>query len=203
VTTAAFDPASLQLTLRGRARQAVQSEIGRIALELMADRGFASTTADDIAVAAGVSRSSFFRYFPTKEDVVLSQMESNGELLRAGVAARPARESAWTALHRGFLDVVRANSTDPVALARYRRIADMQAETPSLRARALDQQERWRALITPAVAARFRPLPDRDPRPAALVSAALGCLSIAVEIWRTDGTFLADVLDLAMSQFDR
>ena len=57
--------------LRERKKARTRAELQRHALRLVRDRGWAATTVDDIAAAAEVSRSTFFRYFPTKEDVVL------------------------------------------------------------------------------------------------------------------------------------
>jgi AcrR family transcriptional regulator len=57
--------------LRERKKERTRAELQRHALRLFRDHGYAATTVDDIAAAAEVSRSTFFRYFPTKEDVVL------------------------------------------------------------------------------------------------------------------------------------
>ena len=57
--------------LRERKKERTRAELQRHALRLFRDRGYAETTVDDIATAAQVSRSTFFRYFGTKEDVVL------------------------------------------------------------------------------------------------------------------------------------
>ncbi|MET0899941.1 MAG: TetR family transcriptional regulator [Mycobacterium sp.] len=57
--------------LRTRRRLATEQDLHEAALTLMADRGFAATTVDEIVAAAGVSQRTFFRYFATKEDAVL------------------------------------------------------------------------------------------------------------------------------------
>lgn len=57
--------------LRERKRAATERAIVDATMKLAADHGFAATTIDDIAAAAGIARRTVFRYFPTKEDIVL------------------------------------------------------------------------------------------------------------------------------------
>ncbi|HEY2792013.1 MAG TPA: TetR family transcriptional regulator [Micromonosporaceae bacterium] len=58
--------------LRERNRARTRADIRAAALRLIVDQGYAATTVDQIAKAADVSPSTFFRYFPTKEDAVLT-----------------------------------------------------------------------------------------------------------------------------------
>ena len=59
------------LGLRERKKAKTRAAIQAHALRLFAQQGYAETTVDQIAEAVGVSQSTFFRYFPTNEDVVL------------------------------------------------------------------------------------------------------------------------------------
>ncbi len=177
------------VALRERARAAVRREIAAVAMRLFTDRGFESVTVDQIAHEAGISPRSFFRYFATKEDVVLDGVGDAGHRVEAAMAARPADEPAWEALRhalRVLVDPPFGASANALALAR------MFVETPSLRAREVEKQRRWEALLLPHVRARLGPrqgAPDSpDPRAEALIAAALGCLRAASEAWvRGDG----------------
>jgi AcrR family transcriptional regulator len=66
-----LNPANAPSDLRQRKRVRTKQMVQREALRLFADKGYEQTTVDDIAHAAAMSPRTFFRYFPTKEDVVL------------------------------------------------------------------------------------------------------------------------------------
>jgi len=82
------------------------------ALELFLERGYGGTTIDHITDAAGVSRATFYTYFPTKRDVLLAagsrSLERSWEALRAIRDIprdwSPADLEAWVRRYLAFLD---------------------------------------------------------------------------------------------------
>lgn len=74
--------------LRARKKAATEQAIVDAAMKLFADHGFAATTVDEIAAAAGIGRRTFFRYFPTKEDVVLDPRRLDRAFARAALRER-------------------------------------------------------------------------------------------------------------------
>lgn len=187
--------------LREMTRQAVRSQLMNVAWDLFVQQGYDATTVDEIAAAAGMSQRSFFRYFATKEDVVLVKFEAVGELLAGVLADRPAQEDAWTALRHSFDVIVEAAERDPrygLALLR------ITGQSAALRAGRLEQQMHWQELLTPLVAERMN-VPatgaNHDPGPAALTAAALACLNVANVVWlASDGTdSLRRLVDDAMA----
>src|SRR5579863_5498894 len=82
--------------LRERKKAKTRSTIQEHSLRLFRERGYDETTVDDIAAAAEVSPSTFFRYFPTKEDVVL--YDDLDPILFDAYAAQPADLSAVAAM---------------------------------------------------------------------------------------------------------
>ncbi|MEE1761195.1 TetR/AcrR family transcriptional regulator [Streptomyces sp. SP18BB07] len=185
--------------LRERMRATVRAEVTQVALRLFTDQGFEQTTADQIAAEAGLSRASLFRYFGTKEDIVLGGLEGDGQQVVEALAARPDEERPWVALRRAFDVLVRVNEEEPEQTMSFLRLLQ---QTPSLRARHFEKQLTWQEQMVPEIARRLEASPGRpeDPRPTALVAAALACLDAAARAWvACDGTVsIAVLLDRAM-----
>ncbi|UOE21954.1 TetR family transcriptional regulator [Thermobifida halotolerans] len=172
-------------------------------MALFLERGFEATTVDQIAEAAGISRRSFFRYFATKEDVVLGDLIDRGHRVHSALTARPAEEEPWTAVRAAFL-ALRDEARDSVGTEL--RIARMLFQTPSLRARHLEKHLAWQEMLTPELARRLRTLEgleetDAIHRAAAIIATALACLDVATETWvRRNGTVpLEDLWDEAVA----
>src|SRR5215213_6892497 len=89
---------SLRDRKKDRTRRVIQSE----ALRLFAEKGFQATTIGEIAAAAEVAPRTFFRYFPTKEEVVF--WSEYQPMLAGFVANRPDDEPAAEALRHGIVD---------------------------------------------------------------------------------------------------
>ncbi|OHV29071.1 MULTISPECIES: TetR/AcrR family transcriptional regulator [Pseudofrankia] len=188
------------LPLRERTRRAVRAELLAVAMDLFASKGYDATTVDEIAAAAGISRRSFFRYFASKEDVVLGDLDSVGGTLVDALAARPADEDAWTALRRAFDVLLAYPARDPRDALAFRQLVD---GNPDLRARHLEKQCRWHDRLIPLVAPRLAPArsgTDVDTLATAVVGAALACLEAANGAWkRNNGQAPLDrILDDAM-----
>jgi AcrR family transcriptional regulator len=95
-----------------RTHEALIEAAGR----LFQERGYESTTVKDIAVAAGVGERTFFRYFPSKESLVLQQVRDLVPLLAAEIRERPAAEPPLAALRNAVLEVARRNGANPAVL---------------------------------------------------------------------------------------
>lgn len=181
-----------------RQRAAARDEITRVALGLFLSEGFDAITVDQIVTSAGISRRSFFRYFGTKEDIVLGDLVARGALIAEAVAARPADEGPWEALRAGLESSAETTMPDVdagLALGR------MLLETPSLRARLLEKRLRWQEMLVPLIAARMNEGEgSAHLRASAIVAAALACLDAASEAWiESDGaTDLAALYDEAI-----
>lgn len=165
--------------LWARSRRAAYSEITRVAMQLFLDQGFEETTIDQIASTAGISRRSFFRYFGTKEDVVLGDLAAQGVAAREALEAIPLDVPPWEAL----LEAMRQLDAPADDTGTRLKIAQMMYGTPSLRARRIEKHLQWQQLLVPNIRKRLAIDDDADPSADAIVATAITCLDIAGEIW--------------------
>jgi AcrR family transcriptional regulator len=189
-----------QLSLRERTRRAVQKEIGEAALALFVERGYDATTMDDVATAVGMSQRSVFRYFATKEEIVVGKIDLGADVMLDTLRARPADEPVWTSLRRLF-DLVDDASEQEVN----RPIQRVMFETPALLAVYLQRLHYLQNAVVTVLLERAEaagtPYPVGDPAPRALTAAAFGCLVAAQQTWlASDGSEpLTPNIDRAMA----
>jgi AcrR family transcriptional regulator len=178
--------------LRARVREGTRIEVGMIALDLFAEKGFEATTAGEAADAAGISRASFFRLFSSKEEAVFARQEATGAVIAATLAERPPEEDHWTALQSAFKASTARYLEDPErALARSRLIL----ENPSLRARRLEVHADWSPAICGALASRMGEDAE-SMKVEGVVAAALGAFDAATTRWgASDGGDLIALID--------
>ncbi|MBB2948767.1 AcrR family transcriptional regulator [Actinoplanes lutulentus] len=184
--------------LRSVAREAIRADLAKVALAVFTERGFDNVSAADVAEAAGVSRSTFLRYFATKEEAVLSSLDPLGDTVAAALTARPAGEDLWTALRRCLEPLIDQYRDEPAVALSLAKLVDQSSSLTSAR---LDKQARWRRVLAGAVADRLEARDGTDPRPALLAGAALTAFEVATARWiSSDGTaVLPDLVDEAFA----
>ncbi|WP_327725402.1 TetR family transcriptional regulator [Streptomyces europaeiscabiei] len=191
---------AVRTNTRDIARAAIRFELAQVAFELFRREGFDNVTVNDLAAAAGVSRSTFLRYFGSKEDAVLGAVDIQGEQVVSALRARPADEGDWTALRRALDTVTELHRQDPDgALA----MSQLIMRTPALGARTLEKQNGWRPAIAQALADRADPSWPTLLVPSVRAAAAVDCLNVAVDGWTaSDGRLDLDaLLDEAFAAF--
>ena len=173
-------PVDTSIGLRERKKLRTRAELSDAAFRLFAERGFDETTIEDIVEQVEVSPRTFFRYFDSKEDVVIGFFDDLGLELRAMLATRPSDEPSFTALRAalGTLIDLYEERQDRVVAAK--RLAH---ETPSIRARLLDKHARWENGVTEELSARLGVDPAEDRRPRLIAAVALAAYSTAVTAW--------------------
>jgi AcrR family transcriptional regulator len=130
-TARVVNPMGLRERKKARTRAVIRQE----ALRLFRERGYSGTTVEQIAAAADVSPATFFRYYPTKEDVVLQ--DDLDVLLPEAVEAQPAELNPIAAVRAAITETM--GRLGPDELERLQETIKLSNSVPELRARATDE----------------------------------------------------------------
>ena len=142
--------------LRERKKARTRASLREHALRLFREQGYQATTVEQIAAAAEVSPSTFFRYFPTKEDVIL-QDDMDTRMIEALEQQPPELGSiaAMRAAIRQQSDSYSAEEVDVLT-----ETAKLSMTVPEIRARAIDEFARAITGLSEALARRAGRPPD-------------------------------------------
>jgi len=179
---------------RQRKKNATRDRIRASALRLFGEQGYDATTVEQIAAAAGVSHMTFFRYFPTKEDVALSDSYDPliAGLLGQTPATWPLTERIRAALLQGLRQLYDADRD--TLLAQNKLIVS----TPALRERLwASQMDTQQLLLQSLDTSQDNPHPSFTDR--VTVAACLAAATTAILTWvENNGTpELPDLIDQA------
>lgn len=168
--------------LRERKKLKTRWAIQEHALRLFAEQGYEQTTVDQIAAAAEISPSTFFRYFKTKEDVVLE--DEFDPLIATVIAAAPAGYGPVAAVRHG-VNAALAGLT-PQDEAKLRERVELTLSVPALRNRMHESMAAQSDVMAAPIAVRLgRPADDPDVR--ILCGAMIGAMLPAIYAWAADG----------------
>jgi AcrR family transcriptional regulator len=177
---------------RDRKKLATRRALRDAALELVASRGFAHVTVEDIADAADVATRTFFNYFPSKESAVIGADPERIEQLGTNLLARPAEEAPLEALGSVLVDYAANLDEDLDDLggegkkAWFQRFCIVRADPELLGAYAAHMAENERGLSV-AMAERLGSDPYHDPYPALVTATALAAVRVAAMYWSANG----------------
>ena len=170
--------ASAPAGLRERKKARTRASLREHALRLFREKGYQNTTVEQIAAAAEVSPSTFFRYFPTKEDLVLQDdmdtrmvaaFEQQPPGLGPVAAVRAATRQVITSYGEADMDLIRETTR-------------LMYTVPEIRARAMDELARTITVVAEAVAKRAGRSPD-DLAVRAMAGAIVGVIMSVTMPW--------------------
>jgi AcrR family transcriptional regulator len=164
-------PSSASTSLQARKQQVVREALSAAAEHLFLSHGFEQTTVEQIALSAGVSRRTFFRYYASKEDVMVECSDRLGEMLLAELAARPPDEPPLLAIRNALVPAVESALADR-DLVRY--VIRILRETRVLRRAMMERRNRLEERIAALMVRRLGTAPnDNTPMLLAFVTRAL------------------------------
>ncbi len=179
-------------SLRERKKLATRRLLRCVALDLVAERGLANVTVEDIAEAADVSPRTFFNYFPSKEAALFGGHDpERAARLRDRIASEAPGEPALTALRmvmaqdaEAIVDEFRLLGGDPADWMRRIKVA---RGDPQVRAAHAAQMALIERAITEGLAARLGVSPEADPYPGVLAAVAVGVTRACTAFWGGSG----------------
>jgi len=191
------EPSDRPVGLRERKKARTRAAIREHALRLFREQGYYATTIEQIAEAAEVSPATFFRYFPTKEDVVL---QDDLDVISLGaLTAQPPGLPPIAAFRAAARATLASLSDDD--LARFRETTELTLQIPEIRARSIDEFVRTINQIAEAVAMRTgRGAADFEVR--TIAGAIIGVI-VSVTIPETSDTFTAEAMSDVRELFTR
>jgi AcrR family transcriptional regulator len=172
-------------SLRERKKQRTAEAIATATVTLVAEGGFDAVRVEDICGLAEVGRSTFFRYFDSKEAAFVHGVHQGRlDALLDALARRPAAEDALLAARRAFLDVVGDWREQRAVLLLEARI---RASSVEVRARAHSESATWQEALASALETRLPAGRRRALHARLLAATVMAAVQIANEQWLAEG----------------
>jgi AcrR family transcriptional regulator len=181
-----LEPESLAFELQSKRSELMTMEVEAVALRLLEERGFKDVTVEEIASAARISARTFFRYFPSKEDVLQVRIDKRSRALRTALEVRPEDEPPMQSLRLALEEVLA--SEEMVVLRRW--IAVVMATPSVLRAVVRGIQLKTNRVMVEFFGSRLS-LSNDDLVPLTLAAAAGGVIQSTFAFWFFNGGDLA------------
>jgi AcrR family transcriptional regulator len=184
--------------LRERKKAKTRAAIQTHALRLIAEQGYEATTVEQIAEAAEISPSTFFRYFPTKEDVVVE--DGYDPMILAAFEAAGTAERPLTRLRAAVREVLSMIGDEEAQILERTQLI---FAVPALRARTLQNMLSTMDLLAGTLA-RASGLPADDRRVRIFTGAIVGAWMVVLVRWAEGNgeERLAEILDEALATLE-
>ena len=165
-------------TFREAKKDRTRQQLIEAAFDLYMKKGFTQTSIDEISLAANVSRRSFFRYFATKGDLILSWYKDLSKSLCATLEARPSDEPIWEALEITFASLITPYEANPQHM---KSLAIMFNSTPQILQKKHEAIRIWKADLLPCLLKRVPDITELDARN--LLYKSIATFEAAFDYW--------------------
>jgi AcrR family transcriptional regulator len=167
-----------------RRRRLIRRDIEECGLELMAQHGYEGVSTDELSAAAGISPRTFFRYFPSKDDLVMAMPLRVATAMCEAVGARPRDESlldSWRAV------AAAGASWDAVDVRSALLFRQVLVRSPSLSMRFAGHPLMLAPFIA-VTAERLGVSAANDLRPVVFATAVQGAMHASLQRWAGEDT---------------
>lgn len=180
--------------LRERKKEKTRLAILDAALNLFLEQGYESTTIEQIAGAVEISPRTFFRYFTSKDHLVLWFHDHGEEILLETFAARPEDEPPFTSLMHGLRAIVDdMQGSTPEDTERFLKLRQLLDKYPHLVGQSVARGAATERRLAEAVAARRGVDPEGDQLSHLIVAFAMSTMRVGFECPRRAGD-MADIV---------
>ncbi|MFO0688591.1 MAG: TetR family transcriptional regulator [Myxococcota bacterium] len=182
------------VSLRDRKKRRTWESIASTTVELVVERGFDAVRVEDVCAAAEVGRSTFFRYFDSKEAAFVAGVHRGRlEAVVAAMERRPADEDALTALSNAFLETY-SDWREQRELMQLE--AGIRAVSAQVKVRSLGQQVAWESFLARVIEPRLAAGPRRALHARLLAATIVSAVRMANDRWLEDGAKRSPAKDL-------
>jgi AcrR family transcriptional regulator len=195
--------------LKERKREQTRTRIVAAAVTLFTEHGFEAVTADAIAEAADCSRSTLFRYFGTKEDILFGDVHTRMESLRATLATLHPCADPWSVAKQvGLPELVTFLNGEPAGesagnaagrSALPRECLTLWFSHPAPRSRYLEISHRWEQVFAEFFAAERGVDPDHDLPSQLMATVLVGTARSVMRAYSRPDTDLHAAIDEAFA----
>jgi AcrR family transcriptional regulator len=169
----------LHQTLQLRKQKLVHDAIYEAAIDLFAERSFEEVTVEEVALAAGVSRRTFFRYFASKDDLLAQSVVDYGAVLAASITSCPAAAKPLEVVQQTIQAAIKCNEGQH----RMRKIVDIAARSAGARQAYTSRMVEVEETVARAFAERFKSTSHNNLRPRLFAGFTLLIMNVAISSW--------------------
>ncbi len=167
------------MTRSGRPQSTTKAELSDLAITLFTERGFEATSVDDVAEAAGISRRTLFRYYPSKNALAWGDFAAHIADMRRQLAATPPSVPLGEDIRRVLISF---NRVEEAATEAHRRRMHLLLKVPALQGHSMLMYDEWRQIVATHIARRLG-LAPHDHVPQSLAWQFLGASMAAYDKW--------------------
>jgi len=162
----------------------IRKAIIEAAADLFEKQGFENTSVDEIAAEAETSRSTFYRYFPTKEQVAFPYHEEYVASFRTLLAENGNAGSPLSMVRRAFQAMAKLYMA---ARDEHRRYQHIISSSPTLLARSIALDLEWQSSIADAWSKHLGNAPDAHQQAGMAAGAIMGVVNFMMSLWHDGG----------------
>lgn len=166
---------------RARKRRETLARITEAGISLFLKKGYAATTLDDIAAAAGISRRTFFYYFKSKDEILLSLQSGMGEMIVDALGKQPSEQRPLEAVRDAVLKICGMFPADEMIA-----IDHLMRTNPVVQARKQASMIEHEATLYAALREKW-PAHDQAIRLRMVAMMAMGAVRVATDAFHLEG----------------